>query len=114
METLIQDVRYGVRMMRKRPGFTAAVVLTLALGIGANTAVFSVVNTVLLKPLPYSDPERVVTLSAIVAGRETGPIRGQIADADFLDWRGQATSFQAMAYFGTRAAPVLTGEQAEY
>ena len=111
---LWEDVRYATRSLRRTPGFTTIVVLTLGLGIGANTAVFSVVNSVLLKPLPYQNPDRIVTLSTAVLGRETGPIRGQIADADFEDWRAQVTSFEAMAYFGARAAPVMVGEQAEY
>src|SRR5262249_7818878 len=88
--------------------------MIMALGIGANTAVFSVVNAVLLKPLPYQHPERIVTLSTSVAGREKGPIRGQIADADFEDWRSQATSFDAMAYFFARSAAVMVRTQAEY
>jgi putative ABC transport system permease protein len=109
-----EDARYATRRLKRTPGFTAIVVLTLGLGIGANTAVFSVVNAVLLRPLPYQDPDRIVTLSTVVVGRETGPIRGQVADADFQDWRAQATSLEAMAYFGARAAAVMVGEQAEY
>ena len=62
MRTLLQDLRYGVRMLLKRPGFTAVVVLVLALGIGANSAFFSVVSAVLLRPVPWKDPERIVNV----------------------------------------------------
>ena len=90
LENLIQDARYGARMLRKNPGFTAVAVLTLALGIGANTAIFSVVHAVLLRPLPYRQSERLVRLHE--AGRDwTG---GPISYPNFIDWKAQQTSFE--------------------
>jgi putative ABC transport system permease protein len=94
METLIQDVRYGVRMMRKRPGFTAVVVLTLALGIGANTAIFSVVNAVLLRPLPYRNAERLVWVGGNIRGGTNG---ASVSPPDYLDYRAQNTVFEEFA-----------------
>jgi putative ABC transport system permease protein len=93
METLFQDVRYGLRMLRKSPGFTAVALLTLALGIGANTAIFSVVYGVLLRPLPYQDPSRLIVLN------ETTPRVGTVSVSypNFLDWRAQSRTFSKMA-----------------
>src|SRR5580658_3006319 len=93
METLFQDVRYGLRLLRKSPGFTAVALLTLALGIGANTAIFSVVYGVLLRPLPYQDPSRLIVLN------ETTPRVGTVSVSypNFLDWRAQSHQFSEMA-----------------
>ena len=95
METLIKDIRYAVRGLRKRPGFTVVAVLTLALGIGANTAIFSVVNAVLLKPLQFHDPERLVIIweDATFAGFP----RNTPAPANYVDWKTQSQSFADMA-----------------
>jgi len=89
IEQFAQDLRYGWRSMRRSPGFAAVAVIALALGIGANTAIFSVVNAVLLRPLPYQDPARLVTL--LHYGDNP------VAAANYLDWRDQARSFEAMA-----------------
>jgi putative ABC transport system permease protein len=93
MQTLLQDLRYGARMLVKRPGFTLIVVVTLALGIGANTAIFSVVNALLLRPLPYPEAERLVLLT------EKSPTgaRDSVSYPNYVDWRGRAQSFEGMA-----------------
>src|ERR1017187_5610269 len=93
VETMWQDLRFAFRMLRKKPSFTIAAVLTLALGIGATTAIFSVVNSVLLRTLPYSDSARVVVI------RETNPSVGQVAVSypNFLDWREQSRTIAQMA-----------------
>jgi putative ABC transport system permease protein len=91
----MQDMRYGLRMLAKVPGFTAVAVLTLALGIGANTAIFSVVNVVLLKPLPFHNPERLMVLSE---ANERQP-HVSVSYPNYFDWRQQNHVFEAMASF---------------
>src|SRR5881296_1569513 len=107
LETVWNDLRYAARMLRKNPAFTAAVVLTLALGIGANTAIFSVCDAVLLKPLPYSDPDRIVMLWEQALRGETP---GLVAPANFVDWREQSRSFGEMAAINPNPNFVLTGQ----
>src|SRR5215213_3622504 len=96
METFLQDVRYGVRVLAKNKGFTAVAVLTLALGIGANTAIFSVANDLLLSPLPYSDAERIVMLWEVTP---SGRHMNTTSRANFRQWREQGSSFESMAAF---------------
>ena len=92
-DDMIQDVRYGFRMLLKHPGFSIVVILTLAIGIGANAALFSVVNGVLLKPLPYPQPEQLMTLHQSKPNFATGAI----PYPNFLDWQRENTTFSAMA-----------------
>src|SRR4030095_7313021 len=95
MQTLWQDLRYGARMLWKNPGFTLIVLLTLSLGIGANMAIFSVVNAVMLRQLPFKNSDRLVRL------RESNPERGwpsfSVSHPNFLDWRARNQTFEAMA-----------------
>jgi len=93
METLLRDIRYGIRSLLKRPGFTLIAVVTLALGIGANTAIFSVVNAVVLRPLPYAEPDRLVMLWETMPGSD----QRSVAPGNFVDWRTQNKTFQDMA-----------------
>jgi putative ABC transport system permease protein len=93
VETTFQDLRYGLRMLGKNPGFTLIAVLTLALGIGANTAIFSIVNAVLLRPFPYQAPERLVS----VQERYSAPRGITVSYPNFVDWRAQNTAFTSIA-----------------
>ncbi len=95
MQTFWQDIRYGLRMLVKNPGFTAIAIVTLALGIGANTALFTVVNGVLLNPLPYQEPERLVALYA----KTKEFSQSSISYPNFLDWQRENRSFTALAAF---------------
>src|SRR5215469_16232203 len=93
---MLQDLHYGLRLLLKRPGFTLIAVLSLALGIGANTAIFSVVNAVLLQPLPFPDSDRLVFLHRQEASSISYP--------DFLEMREQTTSFDGLALFRRESA----------
>jgi hypothetical protein len=98
MESLIADIRYALRMLRKNPGFTSVAILTLALGIGANTAIFSVINAVILRPPPFPNSEQLVTL--FEQDRKKGYEHNAPAAANFLDWRAQNNVFSQMAAYG--------------
>jgi predicted permease len=98
LESLGQDIRYGVRGLRKSPGFAVAAVLLLALGIGANTAIFSLVRAVVLRPLPFPDPDRLVLIWDDMSSRG-GPTRIEPTPADYVAWKKQSGSFADMAMF---------------
>jgi hypothetical protein len=109
METLFQDLRYGLRMLVKSPGFTGVAVLTLALGIGANTALFSVINGVLLSPLPFPQPEQLVTLHENKPNFEGG----SVSYANFRDWRKDNRTFSSLALARTYAFSLTGAGEAE-
>ncbi|MFZ0286900.1 MAG: hypothetical protein WAL32_16860 [Terriglobales bacterium] len=106
MESLMQDVRYALRMLRKSPGFTAVVVITLALGIGANTAIFSVVNAVLIRPLPFPNANRLVMIWE--KRLPDGEQQNAASPATFLNWKEHATVFEQIAAW-FHWTKVLTG-----
>ena len=97
MDNLLQDVRYGIRTLTRQPGFAATTILVLALGIGATTAIFSVVNAVVLRPMPFDQPDRIV----VVTNRnlKTGNVNTTVSGPDFHDWREQSRSFEVLTYF---------------
>ena len=107
MDGLLIDFKYALRGFFKRPGFYAAIVVTLALGIGANTAIFTLANTLLLRPLPYPDPERLVHVWQTVE-RDVLE-RREFSYPDFLDVEAQATSFVGLAAYQERSVVVNDG-----
>jgi putative ABC transport system permease protein len=111
VQSLLQDVRYGCRLMRRSPGFTLTAVVTLALGIGANSAIFSVLNVLSLKPLPYHDPERV----AFVLGWDVDEdeMRFNLRQADFFDLQRQAQSLESVAAYTYLSANLTDGDMPE-
>src|ERR1044072_9854410 len=109
METIFKDIRYGIRSLGKHPAFTAIAVITLALGIGANTAIFSVVNAVLLRPLPFDDPKSIVWVWDTQPQLATAPT----SLPDFLDWRTQNRSFEHLAAFQGGSMFLDTGDGAQ-
>jgi predicted permease len=109
MDTVFQDLRYALRSLRRAPGFVAVAVLTLAVGIGANTAIFSAVSALLLRPLPYPDPERVVFI------QETRAVTAQpssVSPLTYLDWKHQSSAFEAMAAVTFGAVTITSADTA--
>src|SRR5687768_9224365 len=97
MDTMLRDIRYGLRGLLKRPGFTIVALLALALGIGANTAIFSLVNAVVLQPLPYHEPDQLVW----AWGNFPGGNRASVSPADYLDFRNQNKTFEQLGAMGS-------------
>ena len=97
METLFRDVQYGIRMLLRMPGFTIAALIALALGIGANTAIFSVVNAVLLRPLKFEQSDQLVMVWE--KRMQLGRVRNVVSPPDFKDWREQNHVFEDMAAY---------------
>src|SRR5438270_2423553 len=110
MESLIKDIRYGVRMLTRNPAFTVVAVIALALGIGANAAIFSVVNAVLLRPLPYDDPDRLMMI------RETKLPQFpefSVSPGNFLDWQKQNTVFEPLVAINATSFNLVEGGEPE-
>jgi len=111
MENFIKDLRYGVRSFLKRPGFLVIAVSTLALGIGATTAMFTVVNSVLLRPLHFPEPERIVLLEGV--NPQHGIMQSNMSVPDIVDWQQQSQSFEQIAAFTTTNVFLATGDETE-
>jgi hypothetical protein len=112
IETVWQDLCFAARMLHKNPGFTAVAVVTLALGIGANTVIFSVINAVLLTPLPFPHPDRLVQIWE--RNPQIGLEQGVVSPDNFLDWQSQSRDFEAMAayqheHFSLTGGPLPVG-----
>jgi len=111
MEPLLQDLRYGLRRLLRNPGFTVVAVLSLALGIGANTAIFSVINTVLLRPLPYENPEQLMVVWE--SNRQNSVSRSPSSLLNFIDWRDQNQVFEQMAAVRSSGLNLTEGGEPE-
>src|SRR3954447_10582179 len=96
LSTLVQDVRFSLRQFRRTPGFAIAAVVVLALGLGANTAIFSVVNALLLRPLPYAEPDR---LAAVFERNHTDQLFNSVSPRAYYDWRDHAGAFESVAAY---------------
>ncbi|MBA2257671.1 MAG: ABC transporter permease [Acidobacteria bacterium] len=112
METILQDVRYAVRSFFRQPSFALTAILTLALGIGATTAIFSVVSAVVLKPLPFHQADRVVAVTNFWT--RSGLRGGTVSAPDFHDWKAQSGSFKSFAYYQGGENSITVNGSADY
>jgi len=114
MRNLLADFRFSLRLLRRNPGFAAAAIVVLALGIGANTAIFSVVNAVLLRPLPFDDASRIMQVWHVPPAKSfPGMTMFAVSPANYVDWRSQSSSFEQMAAYGFRAFTIGGTERPE-
>src|SRR5262245_19300856 len=112
LEDAVRDLRHGLRVLRRSPGFTAAAVVTLALGIGATSAIFGVVRAVMLEPLPYREPDRIVAVWETSRG---GAVRNVIAPANFVAWRERTRTLEHLGMVGpTYVAMVVNGRPDQF
>jgi putative ABC transport system permease protein len=111
MRTIIQDIRHSLRLFRKKPTFTAVVLLTISIGVGANIAIFSIVRSVLIRPLPYKEPDRIVTLWENIP--HLGLNRSLVSFPDFLDWRERSRSFEYISGYGWNPYTLTNGGEPE-
>src|SRR5688500_2117626 len=112
MDNLLQDLRYAIRCLFRQPSFAFTAIFTLALGIGATTAIFSVVNSIVFRPLPFERPDRLVAITNL--SQRTGNRQLNVSAPDFHDWRSEARSFQAMAYYAGGETSVTLNNTADY
>ena len=114
MRQLFSDLGFSLRILRRNPAFSLAAMVVLALGIGANTAIFSVVNAVLLRPLPFGDPSRVMQVWHVPPAKSfPGMTMFSVSPANYLDWRSQSSAFEQMAAYGFRSFAVGGKERPE-
>jgi hypothetical protein len=113
LERVWQDIRYACRTLRRSPGFTAVALVTLALGVGASTAIFSVLNAVVLRPLPFPEPERLVHLSEMDLRKPDAPAHDSVAYPNFFDWRARNKVFDHLAAYRTSRVTLAWAGTAE-